>query len=375
MKYDYLIVGAGIYGATIARQLTDYGKKCLVIDRRNKVGGNCSTSVDHDIIVHDHGAHIFHTNDGEVWNFVNKFDEFEHFINSPIANYNGEMYNLPFNMNTFVRIFNISTPEEAKAKIEDEIQKAGITKITNLEEQAISLVGSTIYEKLIKGYTEKQWGRSCKELSPSIIKRLPVRFTFDNNYFNDRYQGIPRHGYTYMIEQMLSGIDVRLNTEYYQVNHNEYEHLIYTGSIDSFFNYHLGILEYRSLHFETDYCMTSNYQGNAVVNYTSADVPWTRIIEHRFFMPSDSSLPDDFTIITREYPKKFENVNDERYYPLSDEKNQSLYLKYLQLKDEMGIDVFFGGRLGSYKYLDMHTSVMKAFADAEYLIEKYEQKC
>lgn len=365
-KYDFLIVGAGLYGATFARIATDCGKKCLVIDKRSHIAGNCYTENVGGINVHKYGAHIFHTDYKEVWEFVNHFAEFNRYINSPVANFRGEIYSLPFNMYTFNQMWGVKTPAEASKMISEQRENAGISNPSNLEEQAISLVGSDIYTKLVKGYTEKQWGRSAKDLSPDIIKRLPVRYTYDNNYYNDRYQGIPMGGYTSMIEKMLSGIEVRLNEDF--LSHREYykslaERIIYTGTIDGFFDYKFGKLDYRSLKFETKYLPEEdNFQGNAVVNYTDGETSYTRIIEHKHFEFNTCSG----TVITYEYPLE-KGENDEPYYPISDSKNASLYEKYKDLgKTEE--KVFFGGRLGKYKYFDMDDVIYEAMKDTKELI-------
>lgn len=355
--YDYLIVGAGLFGAVFARQATDAGKKVLVIDKRGHIAGNVYTQPVEGIHVHRYGAHIFHTNDKRVWNYVNRFAEFNRFTNSPVANYKGELYSLPFNMYTFNRMWGVVTPKEAAAKIEEQRKAAGITQPKNLEEQAISLVGTDIYEKLIKGYTEKQWGRPCKELPAFIIQRLPVRLTFDNNYFNALYQGIPLGGYTKMVEKMLEGIEVRLNTDYLACR-QELDALankvIYTGAIDAYYDYRLGHLEYRSVRFETEVLDTPNYQGNAVMNYTDAKTPFTRIIEHKWF--EDHGQPK--TVISREYSSEWK-PGEEPYYPVNDEKNNALYAQYCQLaQDEPR--VIFGGRLGHYKYYDMDAVIAAA---------------
>lgn len=357
MKYDYLIVGSGLYGAVFAREMTDAGKKVLVIDRRDHIAGNVYTEEIEGINVHKYGAHIFHTNDKEVWQYVNRFAEFNRFTNSPVANYRGELYSLPFNMYTFNKMWGVVTPEEAAAKIEEQRRAAGITEPKNLEEQAISLVGTDIYEKLIKGYTEKQWGRPCKELPAFIIKRLPVRLTFDNNYFNALYQGIPDGGYTRMAANMLEGIEVRLGVDYLE-NKAELDGLsdriVYTGAIDAYFGYKLGVLEYRSVRFETEVLDKPNFQGNAAVNYTDAETPWTRIIEHKWF--EFGTQPK--TVISREYSSEWQ-AGDEPYYPVNDEKNTKLYEKYKRLAaDEKKI--IFGGRLGEYKYYDMDAVIASA---------------
>ena len=362
MKYDYLIVGAGLYGAVFAREATDEGKKVLVIDRRKTIGGNVYTENIEGINVHKYGAHIFHTNNKEVWEYVNRFAVFNRFTNSPIANYHGELYSMPFNMYTFNKMWGVVTPEEAKKKIEQqkkEIQGAP----RNLEEQAISLVGRDIYEKLVKGYTEKQWGRDCKDLPAFIIKRLPVRFTYDNNYFNALYQGIPIGGYTKMVEKMLDGIEVKLNTDFFD-NREDYktiaEKIVYTGSIDRYFDYKLGTLEYRTVKFETELLDIPNYQGNAAVNYTDKETPWTRIIEHKWFEFGQDSEGKELskTVISREFSTEWK-LGDEPYYPVNDKKNSELYEKYRMLaKNEK--NMIFGGRLGEYKYYDMDAVIAAA---------------
>lgn len=351
MKYDYLIVGAGLFGSTFAYEMSKKGYKCLVIDRRNHIGGNIYCENINGINVHKYGAHIFHTSNKEIWNYVNQFCEFNNYVNSPIANYKGELYNLPFNMNTFTKLWNdVVTPEDAARKIE--LQKAELNgkEPSNLEEQAISLVGRDIYEKLIKGYTEKQWGRDCKDLPSFIIKRLPVRFTFNNNYFNDRYQGIPIGGYNVIIEKMLENCDVELGVDYLKEK-SKYNKMankvLYTGMIDEYFDYKLGNLEYRTLKFENEVLSIDNYQGNAVINYTDSTVPYTRIIEHKHFEFTECKG----TIITKEYPSEWK-LGDEAFYPVNDLKNQELYQKYLELASKEK-NVIFGGRLGSYKYYDM----------------------
>ena len=373
-KYDYLIVGAGLYGAVAAHELKKKGMECLVIDKRKVIAGNIYTENIDGINVHKYGAHIFHTSDKKVWDYVNQFAEFNNFVNSPVARFHNELYNLPFNMNTFSKLWGVVTPEEAAAKIQEQIDAENITgEPSNLEEQALRLVGRDVYEKLVKEYTEKQWGRDCKELPAFIIKRLPVRLTFDNNYFNDRYQGIPIGGYTSMIEKMLEGIDVRLNTDYFQLK-NAYnsspnvdygcglaDKVIYTGMIDEFFDYRLGELEYRSLRFETEKLDKENYQGVAVVNYTSHEVDFTRIIEHKHFEFGKQPT----TIITREYPKAWEK-GDEPYYPVNNEFNNKLYAEYKQLADATE-NVFFGGRLGQYKYYDMDKVIAAALDDVSHM--------
>lgn len=353
-KYDYLVVGAGLYGSVFAEQAKANGKSVLVIDRRDHIAGNVYTENIENINVHVYGAHIFHTNNKTVWDYVNRFAEFNRFTNSPVANYKGELYSLPFNMYTFNKMWGVVTPEEAAAKIEEQRAAAGITEPKNLEEQAISLVGTDIYEKLIKGYTEKQWGRPCTELPSFIIKRLPVRLTFDNNYFNALYQGIPIGGYTKMVENMLSGIEVRLGVDYLE-NKAELDALadkvVYTGAIDAYFGYCLGALQYRSVRFETEVLDKPNFQGNAAVNYTDSESPYTRIIEHKWF--EFGTQPK--TVISREYSSEWK-VGDEPYYPVNDEKNGALYAEYKN-KAENEPNVIFGGRLGEYKYYDMDTVI------------------
>ena len=355
--YDYLVVGAGLFGAVFAREAAALGKRVLVIDKRQNIAGNVYTEVIEGINVHKYGAHIFHTNNKRVWDYVNRFAEFNRFTNAPVANYKGEIYSLPFNMYTFNKMWGVVTPAEAEYKIEEQKRAAGITEPKNLEEQAISLVGTDIYEKLIKGYTEKQWGRPCKELPSFIIKRLPVRFTFDNNYFNALYQGIPIGGYTKMVENMLSGIEVRLDTDYLD-NKAELdavaEKIIYTGAIDAYFGFKLGALEYRSVRFETEVLDTPNFQGNAAVNYTDRKTPWTRIIEHKWF--EFGTQPK--TVISREYSSEWK-PGDEPYYPVNDEKNSALYAEYKRLADEEN-KIIFGGRLGEYKYYDMDAVIAAA---------------
>lgn len=366
--YDYLIVGAGLFGAVFARQATDAGKKVLVIDKRPNIAGNVYTEDIEKIHVHKYGAHIFHTNNKEVWEYVTKFAEFNRFTNSPVANYKGELYSLPFNMYTFNKMWNVVTPQEAAAKIEEQRKEAGITEPQNLEEQAISLVGKDIYEKLIKGYTEKQWGRDCKDLPSFIIKRLPARLTFDNNYFNALYQGIPVGGYTKMVANMLDGIEVRLNTDYLE-NKDELDKLaekvVYTGAIDAYFDYKLGALEYRSVRFDTEVLDTSNFQGNAAVNYTDRETPWTRIIEHKWFEFGKDDEGNDIpkTVISREYSSEWK-VGDEPYYPVNDEKNGKLYQEYKKLAEDEK-NVIFGGRLGEYKYYDMDAVIASALGLCE----------
>ena len=351
MKYDYLIVGAGPFGATFAYEANKRGKKVLVIDKRNHVGGNMYCENIENINVHKYGAHIFHTSNKKVWDYVNQFCTFNNYINSPIANYKGEIYNLPFNMNTFNKLWGVITPNEAKAKIADQIQKSGITEPKNLEEQAISLVGKDIYEKLIKGYTEKQWGRSASELPAFIIKRLPVRYTYDNNYFNDRYQGIPEGGYNVIFDKLLKGIDIELNVDFFESKEElvkKAEKIVFTGMIDQYFDYKYGVLEYRSLKFEHEILDIENYQGNAVVNYNEREVPFTRIIEHKHFEFGKQQK----TVITREYPAEWKQ-GDEPYYPVNNEKNAKIFKKYKELSDKEP-NVIFGGRVANYKYYDMH---------------------
>ena len=355
--YDYLIVGAGLYGAVCAREALSAGKKVLVIDKRPHIAGNVYTEQIEGINVHVYGAHIFHTNNKVVWDYVNRFAEFNRFTNSPVANYRGELYSLPFNMYTFNKMWGVVTPEEAQAKIEEQKRQAGITEPKNLEEQAISLVGTDIYEKLIKGYTEKQWGRPCRELPAFIIKRLPVRLTFDNNYFNALYQGIPMGGYTKMVENMLSSIEVRLNVDYFD-HKAELDALadkvIYTGPIDAYFGYRLGNLEYRSVRFETEVLDKPNFQGNAAVNYTDRETPFTRIIEHKWFEFGNQPK----TVISREYSSEWK-PGDEPYYPVNDDRNGDLYRQYKALADAEK-KVIFGGRLGEYKYYDMDAVIASA---------------
>ena len=368
--YDYLIVGAGLYGATVARQLHNAGKSILVIDKRPNIAGNVYTEKIEGINVHIYGAHIFHTNNKTVWDYVNQFATFNRFTNSPVANYHGELYSLPFNMYTFNKMWGVVTPEEAAAKIAE--QRKEITgEPKNLEEQAISLIGRDVYEKLVKGYTEKQWGRPCDQLPAFIIKRLPVRLTFDNNYFNALYQGIPVGGYTKMVEAMLDGIEVRLNCDYL-ANKDELdklaEHVIYTGPIDAYFNYSLGNLEYRSVRFETEVLDKPNFQGNAAVNYTEAETPWTRIIEHKWFEFGKDENGNDLpkTVISREYSSEWK-LGDEPYYPVNDEKNSNLYNQYKTMAEKED-RVIFGGRLGEYKYYDMDQVISVALEKTKELL-------
>ncbi len=357
MKYDYLIVGAGLYGAVFAHETRKRGKTCLVVEKRDHIAGNIYCEEISGIRVHKYGAHIFHTSDKKIWDYVNQFAEFNNYINSPIARYKDELYNLPFNMNTFSKMWGIATPKEAQDIIASQIAELNITEPHNLEEQALSLAGRDVYEKLVKGYTEKQWGRDCRELPAFIIKRLPLRFTYDNNYFNDRYQGIPVGGYTAMVEKMLEGIEVRLNTDYLQ--HREEldalaDKVIYTGMIDAFYDYKLGVLEYRSVRFETEELPEENYQGNAVVNYTERDVPYTRIIEHKHFEFGKQPT----TVISKEYSSEWK-PGDEPYYPVNDEKNNALYEQYAKLAAQ-NEKVTFGGRLGAYQYYDMDKVIAAA---------------
>lgn len=362
MKYDYLVVGAGLFGSIFAYEAHKRGKKVLVVDKRNHIGGNIYTQEIEGIQVHQYGAHIFHTSNKEVWDYIQQFAQFNRFTNMPIAKYKDEIYNMPFNMNTFNKMWGVITPQEAKDKIAQQIKEAGITEPQNLEEQAISMVGKDIYEKLVKGYTGKQWGKPCTELPSFIIKRLPVRFTYDNNYFNDLYQGIPIGGYTQIIEKMLKGIEVKLHYDFFE--HREElqtiaSQILFTGMIDQYYDYQYGSLEYRSLRFETEILDTDNYQGNAVVNYNEYEIPYTRIIEHKHF--EFGTQPK--TVITREYPATWK-IGDEPYYPLNDEKNNSLYAKYKELADKE-TQVFFGGRLGMYKYFDMHHVIAEALKCVE----------
>ena len=368
MKYDYLVVGSGLYGAVFAREAADRGKKVLVIDKRPNVAGNIYTEKVEGIHVHKYGAHIFHTNDTKVWKYITRFAEFNRFTNSPVANYRGELYSLPFNMYTFNKMWGVVTPEEAAAKIEEQKKEACITEPKNLEEQAISLVGRDIFEKLIKGYTEKQWGRDCKELPAFIIKRLPVRLTFDNNYFNALYQGIPIGGYTQLVEHLLEGIEVRLNTDYLEQKEaldRLAETVVYTGPIDAYFGYSLGALEYRSVRFETEVLDIPNFQGNAAVNYTDRETPWTRIIEHKWFEFGKDEQGQDLpkTVISREYSSEWK-PGDEPYYPVNDEKNGALYAEYKKLADAEQ-NVIFGGRLAEYRYYDMDAVIASALKKSE----------
>jgi len=356
MSYDFLIVGAGWFGAVFAYEMTKHGKKCIVIDRRDHIGGNSYTEKIEGINVHKYGAHIFHTNDKNVWEFVNQFTDFNRYVNSPIAKYKGELYNLPFNMNTFYQLWGVKSPEEAKAQIDN--QRFNIPDPKNLEEQALSLVGSDIYEKLIKGYTEKQWGRKCSDLPAFIIKRLPLRFTYDNNYFDDQYQGIPIGGYTRIFEQLLEGVEIRLNTPY-KKDEIDAGHIIYSGAIDEYYTYKLGTLKYRSLKFDHEWFDVDNIQGNAVINYTSSDVPYTRTIEHKHFEFDEQLV----SIVSKEYPQEWD-IDKERYYPINDERNNKLYEKYHDLAT-IEKNIYFAGRLGTYKYLDMDEVIKSALVLSE----------
>lgn len=393
MKYDYLVVGAGLFGAVFAHEMKKNGKKCFVIEKRDHIGGNIYTERVHNIEVHKYGAHIFHTSNKKIWDYMNQFADFNNYINSPIAIYKDELYNLPFNMNTFSKMWNIKTPDEAKQKIQEQIDECSIKNPRDLEEQALSLVGKDVYEKLIKGYTEKQWGKDCKDLPSFIIKRLPLRFNYDNNYFNDRYQGIPIGGYTKIIKTLLSGIDVRCNEDFVKllkenkvIDDNEkketevtlsdgnkiiYDKLLYTGQIDEYFNYLYGHLEYRSLKFLTEELDIDNYQGNAVVNYTEREVPYTRIIEHKWFdfgKDRHGNYIDNKTIITKEYPIEWHTGIDP-YYPVNTEKNNKTYEKYKKIA-ENDDRVIFGGRLGLYRYLDMDKVVEIAIDTVNKLLSK-----
>lgn len=360
--YDYLVVGAGLFGCVFAYEAKKRGKSVLVIDKRNHIGGNIYTEKIENIQVHKYGAHIFHTSDKEIWDYVNQFAEFNRYTNSPVAIYKDEIYNLPFNMNTFAQMWGVKTPDEAKAKISEQINAAAIGEPKNLEEQAIKMVGTDIYQKLVKGYTAKQWGRDCSELPAFIIKRLPVRYVYDNNYFNDKYQGIPVGGYTAIAEKMLEGVDVKLGEDFF-TKRESYDKIaaktVFTGMIDEYYDFCYGKLEYRSLRFETEVLDMENYQGNAVVNYTEKEIPYTRIIEHKHFeFMCQNGEKNDKTVITREYPKKWQD-GDEPYYPMNDEKNNALYQKYYELS-KAETRVIFGGRLGAYKYYDMHNVIYEA---------------
>ncbi len=361
-KYDYLVVGSGLYGAIFAHEMTKLGKKCLVLEKRSHLGGNVYTEECEGINVHKYGAHIFHTSNEKVWAYINQFAEFNNYINSPVAVYKDELYNLPFNMNTFSKMWGIKTPAEAKAKIAEQIAESKTATPQNLEEQAINLVGKDVYVKLIKGYTEKQWGRSCTELPSFIINRLPLRFTYDNNYFNCKYQGIAKGGYSKIIEKLLQGIDVLLETDYFDYikdHKGEADKTVYTGMIDEYYGYEFGALEYRAVRFETETKDTDNYQGNAVVNYTERQVPYTRIIEHKHFEYGTQQK----TIISYEYPSEWK-VGEEPYYPINNEENNALYAKY-KAKADAESDVIFGGRLGLYKYLDMDAVIAEALQAVE----------
>jgi UDP-galactopyranose mutase len=363
--YDYLIVGAGFFGAVFAHEAAKRGKRCLMIERRDHIGGNCYTAEVEGIQVHQYGAHIFHTSDDAVWSYINQFGRFNNFVNSPIANYHGEIYNMPFNMNTFSRLWNIITPDQAKAIIDAQRADAP-AEPQNLEEQAISLVGRDIYEKLVKGYTEKQWGRPCTQLPAFIIRRLPVRFTYDNNYFNDRYQGIPEEGYTAIFQRLLEGIEVWLNYDFFDHQEelrSQCRQVIFTGPIDRYFDYCYGALQYRSLRFETEVLDQDNYQGNAVVNYTDRETPYTRIIEHKHFAFGHQPK----TVVTREYPMDW-TLGAEPYYTVNDEENNALYHRYAALAQQEE-NVFFGGRLGEYKYYDMDKVIASALAFADRVLD------
>lgn len=363
-QYDYLIVGAGLFGAVFAHEMTKKGKKCLVLDKREHLGGNIYCENIEGIQVHKYGPHIFHTNDKGIWDYVNQFADFNHFVYSPVANYKGKLYSLPFNMNTFYQLWGVTTPEQAKDIIHKQIQDSGIQDPKNLEEQALSLVGKDVYQTLIKGYTEKQWGRKATELPAFIIKRLPVRYTFDNNYFNDRYQGIPIGGYNVIIENMLKGIETRTGVDYLK-NKEYFDNLaptiVYTGKIDEYFDYCFGELEYRSLRFETETLETENFQGCAGVNYTDTDVPYTRIVEHKHFEFGKQK----HTVITREYSQDW-NRQKEAYYPVNDQKNQTLFSKYKEKSQELK-NVIFGGRLAEYRYYDMHQVIASALQQIKVL--------
>lgn len=366
--YDFLIVGSGLFGATFAHQAKKKGMRCLVIDKRNHAGGNIYCKKVDDINVHYYGAHIFHTNDKPIWDFVNQFAEFNRYTNSPVANYKGQLYNLPFNMNTFYALWGVKTPEEAQQKINEQINSLNIATPANLEEQALKLVGVDIYEKLIKGYTEKQWGRKATELPAFIIKRLPVRFTFDNNYFNDKYQGIPIGGYNKITEGLLEGIEVQLNTDFFK--DRDYflsltDKIVYTGPLDEYFNYCYGTLEYRSLRFEHEQLDIPNYQGNAVVNYTEAEIPYTRIIEHKHFEFGNQPT----TVITKEYPVEWK-LGMEQYYPVNDEQNNNRFREYERLAKHQEQNVIFGGRLAEYKYYDMHQVIGSALAKSNKILSE-----
>ena len=359
MRYDYLIVGAGLYGAVFSHEATKAGKKCLVIDKRDHVGGNIYCENIDGINVHKYGAHIFHTSNDDTWNYINQFASFNNYVNSPIAIYNDELYNMPFNMNTFSKLWGIKTPKEAKDIIEEQRRLYGVDEPSNLEEQALSLVGKDIYEKLVKGYTMKQWGRECSELPAFIIKRLPLRFTYDNNYFNDKYQGIPNGGYTPIVEKLLDGCDIKLNVDFFkdrEYYENVADRILYTGMIDEYYNFKFGHLEYRTVRFENERLDTDNYQGNAVVNYTGDEVPFTRIIEHKHF----EFGKQDFTIISKEYSVEWKE-GMEPYYPVNNDENNNLYNRYKELAGKED-KVIFGGRLGHYKYYDMDKVIKEALS-------------
>lgn len=365
-QFDYLVVGAGLYGAVFAHEAARHGKTCLVIDRRAHIGGNIYTREVEGIQVHAYGAHIFHTSNKAVWEYVNRFAPFNRFTNSPVANYKGRLFNLPFNMNTFYQMWGVTTPAQAKAKIAEQVAQSGIKEPRNLEEQAISLVGRDIYETLVRGYTEKQWGRPATELPAFIIRRLPLRFTFDNNYFNDAYQGIPADGYTRLAEALLDGVEVRLDTDFFDSRahwQSIAKKVVYTGMIDAYFGYRLGALAYRSLRFETETLETDNYQGNAVVNYTDAETPFTRILEHKHFAFGTQPV----TVVTREYPAAWRS-GDEPYYPVNDAANNALYARYAELAAKEP-NVLFGGRLGRYRYYDMHQVIAEALNDVKRELE------
>ena len=367
-KYDYLIVGSGLFGAVCAHELKKKGYKVLVVEKRNNIAGNIYTEEVEGIQVHKYGPHIFHTPNKVVWDYLNQFAKFNNFINMPLAFYKGKYYNMPFNMNTFHQVFGVNTPEEARERIESEIKAANIKESKNLEEKAISMVGTTIYEMLIKGYTQKQWGKPCNELPPFIITRLPVRYEYNNNYFNDTYQGIPIGGFTKMIENMLDGIEIRLGVDYLEQREeldNLADQIIYTGEIDKFFNYELGALEWRSLRFEEEIIDQEDYQGNAVINYTEYQIPYTRIAEHKYFDPSQKSPK---TVITKEYSKTW-SLGDEAYYPINNQRNSELYAKYKELADNLP-NIHFGGRLGTYSYYNMDVVVEKALQLVEQLLQK-----
>ncbi|SMG11953.1 UDP-galactopyranose mutase [Arenibacter troitsensis] len=366
MKYDYLIVGAGLFGAVFAHEAKKKGKKCLVIDKRPHLGGNVYCEEVEGINVHKYGAHIFHTNDKAIWDYVNSFVEFNRYTNSPVANYQGELYNLPFNMNTFYQLWKVKTPDEAKSVIAEQVREVGVKNPKNLEEQALSLVGKDIYEKLIKGYTEKQWGRKAAELPAFIIKRLPLRFTFDNNYFYDKYQGIPVGGYNKLINGLLDGIETRLEVDFFKDKTELVamaDQVVFTGKIDEFYDYRYGKLEYRSLDFKHETLDMENYQGNAVVNYTASDIPYTRILEHKHFEFGTQKK----TVITKEYPTEWSG-NKEPYYPINDERNSEIYSKYKTLSEKDNI--IFGGRLAEYKYYDMHQVIASALAKCKKIFNR-----